>query len=731
MVLSLTAQAQSPLARSNFVQQDSTSIADSAASDTSEIVRINRESFKMRIGWLQERYSRLLDREEVAISKQTFTNLWVDFRQFVQGESKVIEDFKDLLIRYITSWNHALNLLIAILIVIALIFVYRPVKQALAEAKSKSHESELLALNTLGHIVDVTNRALPTVIIMFGVWLIAFVLNLPSDLYFLILRIAGAIVVYKLVRWFLEVVLAPEEIHHRLVPCNTKIARYFYYISRGFLQWTLLYAIVLFSLQFIEYRADFLYFVKYVYRIGAILAFTVLFAKRDFTLAIIPTSEIKFYKSLRNAFYKIYYLIYGMLLFTGVLSILGYSNLSGFIFGRTFYTAAIILLGILFNKILHDAIDWIIPAHKRQIEEGEEDQKSARFWDRVHTFLQFFASAIIIIFGITLVAKAWWLLGRQSVWDSIVSLVTFTIFEVQGTPISPWALIKALLIFAAFIYASKYLRQFLDAKVLKKTGLDRGARHAILTITNYLILIVGVIVAMESVGIRLTTLKVFAGALGLGIGFGLQNIANNFASGLIILFERPIKTKDFVHVGDILGTVTKISARSTTILTRDNIAIIVPNSDFIEKTVINWSLEDTPTRVHIPIGVEYGTDADRVKEILLEIAEEHPRILKYPRSRVWFKEFGDSSLEFELLSWINDPQKGINNIKSDINFEINRRFREEDIGIPYPQRDVHFKMNEEDISNFRKILGDSSNTGDTNFKTSDIKEVTDKDSDVE
>ncbi|MBS1272050.1 MAG: Mechanosensitive channel MscK [Candidatus Marinimicrobia bacterium] len=727
-VIPVFLEAQSPLSRTNLMQQSAISQGDSVVSGTtSNIVRINRESFERRFDRLQERYAQLFERDEVAISSKTFTNLWKDLRGFVQGDAQIIQDFKAILLQYVTSWNHALNLLIAMLIVIALVYVFKPLKGALAEAKSRSHESDLLALNTLGHVVDVAIRALPTVIIMFGVWLIALVLNLPSDLYYAILRIAAAIVVYKLVRWFLEVVFAPEEVHHRLVPCNTKIARYFFYISRALLQWTLLYTIVLFVLQYIEYRADFLYFIKYVYRIGAILLFAMLFAKRDFTLALFPTSEIKFYHSLRNAFSHIYYLIYGLLLFTGVLSILGYSSLSGFIFSRTFYTAAAILLGILLNRILYDAINWMIPEQKREIEEGVEDQKSARFWDRLHTLTQFVASAIIILLGVIIIAKSWWLLGRQSVWDSLISLVTFSLFEVQGTPITPWSLIKAILIFAAFIYASKYLRRFLDAKVLQKTSLDRGARHAILTITNYLIIVVGLVVAMESVGIRLTTLKVFAGALGLGIGFGLQNIANNFASGLIILFERPIKTKDFVHVGDILGTVTKISARSTTILTRDNIAIIVPNSDFIEKTVINWSLDDTPTRVHIPIGVEYGTDVEKVKEILLEIAEQHPRVLKYPRSRVWFKEFGDSALDFELLSWINDPQKGINNIKSDINFEINKRFKEEGIGIPFPQRDVHFKMNDEDITNFRKLLSSSSKSEDEPDKGADIKEVSEKD----
>ena len=698
LIFPVLLNSQSPLSR-NLMGQNTTISPDSSKSDTSGVVQINRESFRKRVDNLQERYRDLLNREEIAISEETVTYLWKDLQLTFSGESRNIQALRKTITRYFSSWNHAANLIIAALFIIGLIFAYSPLKRYLKYLRSNLGESQVVAFNLAGHLLEIAVRTLPTFLVMGGVWLVALVLDLPSMLYLTILRIAVAIVIFKLLRWFLEVVFAPEEVHHRLVPCNTKIAWYFFHIVRGFLQWTLLYAVILFVIQFLDYREDIRYLVKYIYRLGAILFFIVIFARRDFVLALIPDTAVKFYSKLQGLFKQVYYLIYSILLFTGVLSILGYSRLSAFIFGRAFFTVIIILGGILINHVLYDALEWLIPESKREAE-AEEERKTARFWDRLYTLFQFAISAGLILVSLVLIAKTWWLLGSQSVFQSLGSLFTFTIFSVQDTPITPWSIIKAILIFLLFIYFSKYLRPFLNERVLKKTGMDIGARHAILTITHYLILVVGIVVAMESVGIQLTTLKVFAGALGLGIGFGLQNIANNFASGLIILFERPIKTKDFVHVGDILGTITKISARSTTILTRDNIAIIVPNSDFIEKTVINWSLNDTPTRVHIPIGVEYGTDADKVKDILLEIADEHPRILRYPRSRVWFKEFGDSSLDFELLAWINDPQEGINNIQSDINYRINRRFTEEGIGIPFPQRDIHIKV---DDANFDKI----------------------------
>ncbi|HKJ69897.1 MAG TPA: mechanosensitive ion channel domain-containing protein, partial [bacterium] len=397
--------------------------------------------------------------------------------------------------------------------------------------------------------------------------------------------------------------------------------------------------------------------------------------------------------------------IYFILVFGGLLSVLGYVKLSGFILSRVFYTIAVILLGILINRILYDALNWIVPEKKRK--STDEEDQSAQFWERVYTIAQFTSSVVLIIIGTFFIAKIWWLLGDQSIGESILSVFTFRLFYVQDTPITIWSLIKAILIFALFLYISRLVRNFLKSSVLQKTKLDVGARHAVLTITHYIILVVGLVVAVESVGIQLTTLKIFAGALGLGIGFGLQNIANNFASGLIILFERPIKSKDFVQVGEILGTVTRISARSTTILTRDNIAIIVPNSDFIEKTVVNWSLNNTPTRVHVPIGVEYGTNPERVRDALLDIADAHPRVLAIPRPRIWFKEFGESSMDFELMIWINDPQEGVNNIKSDINFQIHQAFQEKGIRIPFPQRDVHLKIDTRaDIEVLRSVFSD-------------------------
>jgi small-conductance mechanosensitive channel len=199
------------------------------------------------------------------------------------------------------------------------------------------------------------------------------------------------------------------------------------------------------------------------------------------------------------------------------------------------------------------------------------------------------------------------------------------------------------------------------------------------------------LIIFQSLGINMSTLNVLFGALGVGIGFGLQNIVNNFISGLIILFERPIKIGDRIEIGDINGDVMEISGRASTILTNDNITIIVPNSEFISSQVINWSHSDRNVRFRIPVGVSYKEDPEKVRSILLGVAHDHPGILRKPDTLVLFDEYGDSSLNFYLVVWTTDYINRPNDLKSQLYYEIFKRFKKEGIEIPFPQRDIHLK----------------------------------------
>jgi small-conductance mechanosensitive channel len=194
-----------------------------------------------------------------------------------------------------------------------------------------------------------------------------------------------------------------------------------------------------------------------------------------------------------------------------------------------------------------------------------------------------------------------------------------------------------------------------------------------------------------AVGVNLSSLAVVAGAVGVGIGFGLQNIVHNFVSGIIILVEQPIALGDRVEVSGVAGRVARIRLRSTEVITNDNISIIVPNSDFIAHPVTNWSHGDPRVQMRIPVGVAYGADVAKLRTLLLEIAAENPKVLKSPEATVYFEAFGDNALLFELGVWTSDMAHSPRRFRSELNFAIERKLRENNIQIPFPQRDIHLR----------------------------------------
>ncbi len=273
----------------------------------------------------------------------------------------------------------------------------------------------------------------------------------------------------------------------------------------------------------------------------------------------------------------------------------------------------------------------------------------------------------------------------KTVWQ----VLTFSAFKIGEENISLLLIIEVLaLLVIGFVFA-KQLRKVLKAR-LAKTRLDEGVQYTILQVIHYSIVGIVFYQAIMMTGIKLTALAFFIGILSVGIGFGLQSIANNFVSGLILLFERPVKPGDMISVEDTEGKVEEIKMRATTVVTQDNVTIIVPNSQFISGEVTNWSHNDPKIRIHIPIGVAYNSDVKLVTELLLQIAKDHPQVIDEPSPNVWFVGFGDSSLDFELLAWIANPLLR-KQVLSDLNYAIDDAFRQHNVTIPFPQRDLHLQ----------------------------------------
>jgi small-conductance mechanosensitive channel len=272
----------------------------------------------------------------------------------------------------------------------------------------------------------------------------------------------------------------------------------------------------------------------------------------------------------------------------------------------------------------------------------------------------------------------------------LFNVFQYKLFEINRTPVTPSSIVMFVIVVAVFYLFSRLLQKALQNKILTRFRIDKGTQYTLSRVSHYVVMIIGGLLAFQFIGIDLSGLAVIVGLLSVGIGFGLQNVTSNFIAGLILLFERPIKVGDRVTVGHTEGDVIAINMRSTTVRSLDNISIIVPNSEFVSSQVINWSHGDPKVRLIVEVGVSYNSNLDDVIRSLHEVADENQNVLKHPEPDVLLSNFGDSSWNMKLRVWLKNPENYYK-IHSDINCEIVRKFRQNGIEIPFPQRDLHVR----------------------------------------
>ncbi len=282
--------------------------------------------------------------------------------------------------------------------------------------------------------------------------------------------------------------------------------------------------------------------------------------------------------------------------------------------------------------------------------------------------------------------------------DWLLSLWGKVLFTLGQAEFSIGLVASVTIALILLFFVSSKLKLLLVRRIFPRYNIDIGVGESIATIIRYTIITIGFIIILQSTGIDLSALGLLVGALGIGIGFGLQNITNNFISGIIILFERPVKVGDRIEVNNVTGNIVQIAVRATTVVTNDNISIIVPNSEFVNSVVINWSLENRNVRFNFPVGVSYKEDPQKIRKLLIEVALENKGVLKEPSPDVLFEEFGESSLVFNLRVWSSEYSDRPKVLKSQLYYSIFEKFKEHGVEIPFPQRDLHVRSGFENLA---------------------------------
>jgi small-conductance mechanosensitive channel len=265
------------------------------------------------------------------------------------------------------------------------------------------------------------------------------------------------------------------------------------------------------------------------------------------------------------------------------------------------------------------------------------------------------------------------------------------LFTIGKIAVSPSFLLKSSLFLVALTLGSRWSERALRTRVLSHTALDPEHSYSLARLFSIAVFVLGLVIGVDTAGVDLRSLALLGSALGIGVGLGLQPIITNFVAGLVLLMERPLKLGDRIDVAGTNGEVMRIGGRSTWVRTNDNEVIIVPNSELISNQLTNWTANDPKVRFAVKVGVSYGSDPQKVKQILLELAADHPDVLHDPAPEVIFSELGESSLNFLLRIWtakeLGNPQR----LKSDLYFSIFKSFREHNVEMPFPQRDLHLR----------------------------------------
>jgi len=417
---------------------------------------------------------------------------------------------------------------------------------------------------------------------------------------------------------------------------------------------------------------------RWIFEFSLIVLLAVALLRRRAVMTLFPDLPNRMYRGFVRGLDRGYPLVYALTLSTALLQWAGYRRLADFVWIRTWAVAGLFVVAV----ICHQALSATL--HRAILGDEVGSHEARTFYASVRRLLDYAGSIIVFILALDLT-------GLRA---PIVSALSIRIATLGREPLTPLVLIEATAIVAGFVMVAQLLRDYLGYHVYPTLNVDPGVAHAIDTFLVYALAAVGGLAALEAVGLGFGTITLFAGAFGIGLGFGLQSLANNLASGMTIIFSRALRRGDIVTVGDTIGVVQEVGIRATRMRTRDDVEYLIPNAEFITGKIINWTRSNPHARLHVPLGVSYGADPVRVRQILEQVASRTSTVEQAPPPEVWFVGFGDSSLNFELLVWMNIRMYSHSKVASDLYFAIFEAFKAAGIEIPFPQRDLHIRSAE-------------------------------------
>ncbi|MBN1550689.1 mechanosensitive ion channel [bacterium] len=421
--------------------------------------------------------------------------------------------------------------------------------------------------------------------------------------------------------------------------------------------------------------SDILALIKFLINLAIVFSLVFLMFKKEAILGILPDLPYSSYQILTRGFKRLYTPVMAGTFITGLLWSFGYHALCKFIWIKTWAVLGyLILMSVVYHYLWTSLKQW----HSKK----DDTDETAQLLYRALRSVVLLSTVTITVLGT---------LQLLGLFSPLQRIISFTLLKIGNAPLSLWTIFKALFILLIFIYLSKLIRAYFDYKIFPSVGLEEGLAYSINTIIGYFLIILGFIYALKVIGLDLRFIMIFAGAIGIGIGFGLQNLASNFVSGFIIIFGRKIRKGDWIQVGDTLGFVQEVTLRATKVRTRDNVEYLIPNSDLTANTIVNHTLSDPEIRIHIPVGVTYKANPVQVTDILLTCAHSNSSISKRRKPNVWFKAYGESSIDFVLLVWIDVRKISEEDVKSQLYYAIFSALADAGIEIPFPQRDLHIR----------------------------------------